>query len=184
MASFTILGRFVSTHSRPKAAGWFNWRNGLYHYVSTHSRPKAAGKMMKAILTLCKFQHTAARRRLALLPSAKVVFMTFQHTAARRRLVGFRRSYRAFMTVFQHTAARRRLGVGFSWVAYDNVFQHTAARRRLDRFVIMNNWRKYVSTHSRPKAAGVSLDGTRDTDVVSTHSRPKAAGRTLCRPIP
>ena len=33
-----------------------------------------------------------------------------------------------------------------------------------------------VSTHSRPKAAGVLSDQSVVKDVVSTHSRPKAAG--------
>ena len=56
---------------------------------------------------------------------------------------------------FQHTAARRRLGrlTRLGRVAVQ--FQHTAARRRL---VAGNNSLKllfWVSTHSRPKAAGV-----------------------------
>ena len=34
-----------------------------------------------------------------------------------------------------------------------------------------------VSTHSRPKAAGPSIDANPTPFVVSTHSRPKAAGR-------
>ena len=33
-----------------------------------------------------------------------------------------------------------------------------------------------VSTHSRPKAAGVVAEGEGVIGVVSTHSRPKAAG--------
>ena len=33
----------VSTHSRPKAAGWECWRFWIDCVVSTHSRPKAAG---------------------------------------------------------------------------------------------------------------------------------------------
>ena len=56
------------------------------------------------------------------------------------------------------------------------VFQHTAARRRLGGKgcnVASDGW---VSTHSRPKAAGVELDEPVEPTVVSTHSRPKAAG--------
>ena len=34
-----------------------------------------------------------------------------------------------------------------------------------------------VSTHSRPKAAGLFCDGKPVMFIVSTHSRPKAAGR-------
>ena len=33
-----------------------------------------------------------------------------------------------------------------------------------------------VSTHSRPKAAGIPLPFEAEIDIVSTHSRPKAAG--------
>ena len=80
------------------------------------------------------------------------------------------------------------------------MFQHTAARRRLDVFTIIPKIaHTYVSTHSRPKAAGGSIelelmdeygfntqppeggwplpfDAEIDIEVVSTHSRPKAAG--------
>ena len=34
----------------------------------------------------------------------------------------------------------------------------------------------YVSTHSRPKAAGERVRGDAEASRVSTHSRPKAAG--------
>ena len=42
-----------------------------------------------------------------------------------------------------------------------------------------------VSTHSRPKAAGSSLQRARQSSKVSTHSRPKAAGviATTCPAI-
>ena len=57
-------------------------------------------------------------------------------------------------------------------------FQHTAARRRLDKNgIIKFDTFIVVSTHSRPKAAGVKYDSVPSKDiVVSTHSRPKAAG--------
>ena len=105
---------------------------------------------------------------------------------------------------FQHTAARRRLGPNIrhptspppcfntqppegGWyglvlpVDHDIWFQHTAARRRLDfrRWVRQHN--KFVSTHSRPKAAGlISLIIVYPVRV-STHSRPKAAGTAYQR---
>ena len=58
---------------------------------------------------------------------------------------------------FQHTAARRRL-VPFAPKA-NRVFkfQHTAARRRLVEARIVPDITLYVSTHSRPKAAGKRL---------------------------
>ena len=56
------------------------------------------------------------------------------------------------------------------------MFQHTAARRRLGGKgcnVALDGW---VSTHSRPKAAGISSVKCLSSLFVSTHSRPKAAG--------
>ena len=84
----------------------------------------------------------------------------------------------AFTLLFQHTAARRRLvrseerdtsrQTGFNtqppeggWVEYSTElintpeFQHTAARRRLGRHFDRSCDGYRVSTHSRPKAAGV-----------------------------
>ena len=81
--------------------------------------------------------------------------------------------------MFQHTAARRRLVGAAQECDLKVVFQHTAARRRLaaanDAKVIIN----IVSTHSRPKAAGVQAGFYGQCRYVSTHSRPKAAGRHL-----
>ena len=62
----TKLRKYVSTHSRPKAAGFGGLGGYRIDIVSTHSRPKAAG----ICFTLCRagcglFQLTAARRRLA-----------------------------------------------------------------------------------------------------------------------
>ena len=57
------------------------------------------------------------------------------------------------------------------------MFQHTAARRRLGRSELLPVKTNSVSTHSRPKAAGLyfcHIDGLDKR--VSTHSRPKAAG--------
>ena len=121
----------VSTHSRPKAAGYSLTTCTTRCWVSTHSRPKAAGNVAWLCLNVETFQHTAARRRLAALTAKQgkqpVSFNTqppeggwlkplmdeaiaemFQHTAARRRLVSFR-AYCFNPLWFQHTAARRRL---------------------------------------------------------------------------
>ena len=57
-----------------------------------------------------------------------------------------------------------------------SVFQHTAARRRLGIAVCIGTRPCTVSTHSRPKAAGILFAGTPTLQAVSTHSRPKAAG--------
>ena len=55
---------------------------------------------------------------------------------------------------FQHTAARRRLVVLYQSVVNLNLFQHTAARRRLEESPTEHDFLAFVSTHSRPKAAG------------------------------
>ncbi len=77
----------VSTHSRPKAAGWVNRpSNSKMDVVSTHSRPKAAGFVFVLIAAQFEFQHTAARRRLEVSKIDELANQWFQHTAARRRL--------------------------------------------------------------------------------------------------
>ena len=55
-------------------------------------------------------------------------------------------------------------------------FQLTAARRRLEGSGILHNLILFVSTHSRPKAAGKLWRPWYLQKLVSTHSRPKAAG--------
>ena len=56
------------------------------------------------------------------------------------------------------------------------MFQHTAARRRLALNLVAAALRSAVSTHSRPKAAGLVISDNPRYRTVSTHSRPKAAG--------
>ena len=77
----------VSTHSRPKAAVSENFASNST-VVSTHSRPKAAGHRVAKTTGRLRFQHTAARRRLACNPKTSTSSSRFQHTAARRRLTG------------------------------------------------------------------------------------------------
>ena len=62
---------------------------------------------------------------------------------------------------FQLTAARRRLAeIGLCGFV-NRMFQLTAARRRLAVQYIILYIAPHVSTHSRPKAAGKRLAGTR-----------------------
>ncbi len=127
----------------------------VYHgTVSTHSRPKAAGSKPwanKTCVTL--FQLTAARRRL------EVCYGCFKRQVE-----------------FQLTAARRRLGKPALPMPARKAFQLTAARRRLAHFNGGGTVTSFVSTHSRPKAAGASPLSPFSPLSVSTHSRPKAAG--------
>ena len=107
----------------------------LQQMVSTHSRPKAAG-------SFAAFK--ASKEKVS--------------THSRPKAAGARawRIWRASMR-FQHTAARRRLGKKPCGQELPAGFQHTAARRRL--VTMMENIFAYaaVSTHSRPKAAGMEL---------------------------
>ena len=123
-------------------------------HVSTHSRPKAAGYS-----TAC--QHLSRVGFNTQPPEGGWLFGTPCITSAK---------------LFQHTAARRRLGLGLGTPLYCFGFQHTAARRRLESRPKRLKTQILVSTHSRPKAAGVRYRPPKTNPKVSTHSRPKAAG--------
>ena len=121
----------VSTHSRPKAAG-FASRDGGRESDGFNTQPPEGGWFVLRFIpvTFCVFQHTAARRRLVLIDTADIAEMMFQHTAARRRL-GVWPSSPEEQAGFQHTAARRRLAEAKQRELIAEAFQHTAARRRL-----------------------------------------------------
>ena len=100
----------VSTHSRPKAAGLRQNDKELLDLVSTHSRPKAAGTSKSAnAQSQRRFQHTAARRRLAQENAVYIVRVAVS-THSRPKAAGTPPSLAAmWRSWFQHTAARRRL---------------------------------------------------------------------------
>ena len=124
---------FVSTHSRPKAAGsktsslvplngGFNtqppeggWRHCRPDFckssvVSTHSRPKAAGGIVALIFVNRRwFQHTAARRRLAVSVSTSLLSFSCFNTQPPEGGWVYADAELAYKELFQHTAARRRL---------------------------------------------------------------------------
>ena len=77
---------WVSTHSRPKAAGQRGTICFYFTGVSTHSRPKAAGACQAQNRQRNPFQLTAARRRLGRCINRAAIDRAFQLTAARRRL--------------------------------------------------------------------------------------------------
>ena len=146
----------VSTHSRPKAAGKETVQNQYALVVSTHSRPKAAGQRPSDnrvcatrfntqppeggwlfgtfdIARQKKFQHTAARRRLAEL-RLKLHRRQSVSTHSRPKAAGLAHSeFIRMYKKFQHTAARRRLVILRFSLPINHWFQHTAARRRLGR---------------------------------------------------
>ena len=121
----------VSTHSRPKAAGYLchvlDLVNGFQHTAAR----RRLGAVRLPSLSAFLFQHTAARRRLEAHGLNFFCCIRFQHTAARRRLDDWDFQSK-IVAMFQHTAARRRLGVRLLSYGVMDKFQHTAARRRLD----------------------------------------------------
>ena len=63
-----VFTRFrLSFNTQPPEGGWFRRESdNRFFLVSTHSRPKAAGSALYSVQTCyVRFQHTAARRRLA-----------------------------------------------------------------------------------------------------------------------
>ena len=100
-------------NTQPPEGGWLSIGElpPTLPYVSTHSRPKAAGVLTvtdPSGLTL--FQHTAARRRLARAPPIRQGQAGFNTQPPEG---GWQPSdaFTSPSPVFQHTAARRRLGV-------------------------------------------------------------------------
>ena len=168
-------GGGVSTHSRPKAAGYRDLPLLIERLVSTHSRPKAAGQKIAGLNRTSKFQLTAARRRLGPILFMWVVLRCFNSqppeggwpssqpsahsfrvsTHSRPKAAGCRCGrLNAIPGKFQLTAARRRLAFRRPDGRYLPKFQLTAARRRLELEEARKLAFETVSTHSRPKAAG------------------------------
>ena len=127
--------------------------SSVSRFVSTHSRPKAAGRSIHTKSRQKMFQLTAARRRLGRWCRPCMPKTLFQLTAARRRLGWCGKLRESCLKrfnsqppeggwfsqvftvleigVFQLTAARRRLDACNQPEAAELVFQLTAARRRL-----------------------------------------------------
>ena len=78
---------FVSTHSRPKAAGFDKYGVRVSLLVSTHSRPKAAGAVAQAAARKAAVSTHSRPKAAGVLTINKRQNSKFQHTAARRRLV-------------------------------------------------------------------------------------------------
>ena len=150
---------------------------GMTADVSTHSRPKAAGFRTRwNLVKTAMFQHTAARRRLGYQAHAPSPMQCFNTQPPEGGWLPITTMCCGWLS-FQHTAARRRLAgsvpdalVG---VPVSTHSRPKAAGRRKQR----RNRSKPVSTHSRPKAAGSGrYQPSYSVARVSTHSRPKAAG--------
>ena len=126
--------------------------------VSTHSRPKAAGFFSQRVRSKrVRFQHTAARRRLVRAYYTDKATGQFQHTAARRRLVRPKSPRPISKPCFNTQPPEGGWACSVHRLRGWTVFQHTAARRRLDGTLAAATVGGNVSTHSRPKAAGPSI---------------------------
>ncbi len=80
-------------------------------------------------------------------------WLSFQHTAARRRLA---KCFNVFSLVsgFNTQPPEGGWPISMQCKLLHHRFQHTAARRRLDPRILVLGLLRFVSTHSRPKAAG------------------------------
>ena len=139
-------------NTQPPEGGWIKkqYTENPY-FVSTHSRPKAAAPVSLRYPSGRQFQHTAARRRLAILAIDRGGAGGFNTQPPEGGCCIFQ-PFGDIIQMFQHTAARRRLfqvkkrsqQVGSfntqppegGWSAnccpmFWRKFQHTAARRRL-----------------------------------------------------
>ena len=90
---------------------------------------------------------------------------------------------RPFVRLFQLTAARRRLVIAIALIQVHSAFQLTAARRRLV-FELVSSHRHIwfqLTAARRPLVDDGTFVGVRNG--VSTHSRPKAAGIVIAEVV-
>ena len=148
---------FFSFNTQPPEGGWLLLAGSLeLGEVSTHSRPKAAGffKSVKNAPSVL-FQHTAARRRL------DDVFAVLGHVGSFNTQPP-EGGWADAPTLQPHSDGFNTQPPEGGWAPTDPTqfvpawFQHTAARRRLGVRYCCTLSRFSVSTHSRPKAAGIN----------------------------
>ena len=123
----------VSTHSRPKAAGYIAQQE-FVEFSSFNTQPPEGGWLIKKVVQAeeKQFQHTAARRRL---DRYHIITMTFGavSTHSRPKAAGFGFYGRGKpRQVSTHSRPKAAGGVLYGQVYIGGQFQHTAARRRLD----------------------------------------------------
>ena len=149
----------ASFNTQPPEGGWLHCcceATGKY-YVSTHSRPKAAGRVIVSMISILKVSthsrpKAAAPRRWLRYGRNRSFNTQPPEGGCLLRRVGTRNA-RRFNTQPPEGGCFWRLFVCLFW----RWFQHTAARRRLVSLYFVTDTPFPVSTHSRPKAAGASL---------------------------
>ena len=145
----------VSTHSRPKAAGFVISFSGVPWLVSTHSRPKAAGSHNGYDRPADICFNTQPPEGGWRMPST--AFSQFQCFNTQPPEGGWcpLKTVLTFKKRFQHTAARRRLV--FEWrksIAFFSCFNTQPPEGGWCQMMAIILMFFKVSTHSRPKAAG------------------------------
>ena len=122
--------------------------------VSTHSRPKAAGFVSHfAVQVAACFNSQPPEGGWCQIGTCRIGTCSFNSQPPEGGWLGCRCVGDA-LGRFQLTAARRRLVIIQFDFCGNAPFQLTAARRRLGDHRALAAWRIEVSTHSRPKAAG------------------------------
>ena len=188
----------ISTHSRAKAAGRDNPCSGRNHVISTHSRAKAAGISAPEAIPIAQIS-THSRAKAAGVENVPVAASKIISTHSRAKAAGIHgQCPQCNMYISTHSRAKAA-GLHVDRERRHTGFQLTAARRRLVQLLSTlvlfthhfnsqpreGGWSKEVSksrldtisTHSRAKAAGVSLKQVYARKTISTHSRAKAAGK-------
>ena len=105
----------------------------------------------------------------------------FQHTAARRRLAVPNASLAVPNTVSTHSRPKAA-GYAVRFIRLLRIVSTHSRPKAAGYLPKLPDPQLYVSTHSRPKAAGFSILTNTFNVAVSTHSRPKAAGSGVARP--
>ena len=140
-------------NTQPPEGGWAVWVIRFHCFsVSTHSRPKAAGFCWQVRWSWAKFQHTAARRRLGRKLTQCDPGRKFQHTAARRRLVLFESISSRFAS-FNTQPPEGGWFIATTIVSFFQRFNTQPPEGGWDGVRCAKEM-GMVSTHSRPKAAG------------------------------
>ena len=173
-------GGGVSTHSRPKAAGYRDLPLLIERLVSTHSRPKAAGQKIAGLNRTSKFQLTAARRRLGPILFMWVVLRCFNSQPPEGGWPSSQPSAHSFRvsTHSRPKAAGCRYG---RHAAIRGRFQLTAARRRLDKRPRAPARRR--GFNSQPPEGGWPVRTTRRNPWEGFNSQPPEGGWQRARAI-
>ena len=165
-----------SFNTQPPEGGWNRTctNDSMMAFVSTHSRPKAAGSETIGAKSWSWFQHTAARRRLGRVRVMGIVWQRFQHTAARRRLESTKRPS-ALPFPFQHTAARRRLGMG-DFLFSDNIMVSTHSRPKAAGRIKTRLYIPPIGFNTQPPEGGWHTLGYIVKRKVSFNTQPPEGG--------